>query len=178
MEIFGGICYNQERNRTKESRREMIDSHAHYDYIKFDGDRDKILQECRETGIDLIINPVITIESNEDMREKLKVHCFCGDLETARIYVEDLGLYLGVGGKVTYPAEEDLRNAVTQIPLERILLETDAPFVRPKDCKGKRNTSLNLPRVVNEIANLKGISEEEVVEVTTQNVKALFGIEK
>lgn len=105
------------------------------------------------------------------------VHCFRGDFAAAKAYF-DLGFLIGIGGSIAFPEETGFREAVKQIPMESILLETDAPFVRPRGYGGKSNTSMSLPIVVQEIAALKGCSGEDVVKMTTNNAVRLFHIWK
>lgn len=77
-----------------------------------------------------------------------------------------MGFYLGIGGVVTFKNAKKIKEVVQMAPMERILLETDSPYLAPVPYRGKRNSSLYLPYVVQEIAELKGISEEEVIETT------------
>ncbi len=111
------------------------------------------------------------------------VHCFNGSKEIAGQYLK-LGYHLGIGGSVLQSEERAkvLWEAIPQIPLERILVETDAPFIlpyckdaiQPKLLRRARNTSLILPAVINKIAALKGISPDEVEQTTTKNTIRLF----
>lgn len=103
------------------------------------------------------------------------IHCFSYSPEQAREYVK-MGFYIGVGGVVTFKNGKKLKEVVAEIPLERILLETDAPYLAPVPHRGERNSSLYLPYVVEEIATIKGVTPEEVIAVTEQNAKELFGI--
>lgn len=91
----------------------------------------------------------------------------------AKEYVK-LGYYIGVGGVVTFKTGRVLKEVVQTIPLEHILIETDCPYLSPVPNRGKRNSSLNLPYVVEEIARLKGISVEEAEEVTFENAKKMY----
>lgn len=100
-------------------------------------------------------------------------HCFGGDLELAQEFIKR-GFLLGIGGRITYEQEEDLRRCVREVPMEYILLETDAPFVTPIGAAGKRNSSENLHLVANEIAKLKGVSVEDVFRVTKENAEKIF----
>lgn len=100
-------------------------------------------------------------------------HCFAGDWNLAEKYL-DMGLMIGIGGALTLLENEDMREAVKQIPLERILLETDAPYVKPVWCEDDWNTSLHIPRIAQIVAELKGVSLEIVEEVTTKNAEKLF----
>ena len=111
------------------------------------------------------------------------IHCFYGSMEIAEQYLK-LGYHIGIGGSVLQLEERarDLWEAIPHIPLERILVETDAPFIlpyckdviQPKLLRRARNTSLILPAVIEKIAELKGISHEEVERTTAENVIQLF----
>lgn len=103
------------------------------------------------------------------------IHCYSYTKESARDYLE-LGYYFGIGGVLTFSNAKKLKEAVAYIPMDRILLETDSPYLSPVPNRGKRNSSLNLPYVVAEMAAIKGISEEEVIRITTENTKRLFRI--
>ncbi len=103
------------------------------------------------------------------------IHCFSYTKETAREYL-DMGYFFGIGGVVTFNNAKKLKEAVEYIPMENILLETDSPYLAPVPYRGKRNSSLNLPLVAKEIAQIKGIDYDEVVAVTEKNAKKLFGI--
>lgn len=101
------------------------------------------------------------------------VHCYSYSLEMAREFVK-MGYYIGVGGVVTFKNAKKLKDVVQGIPLERILLETDAPYMAPEPYRGTRNHSGNLTHVVEKIAELKGVTTEEVEEVTLKNARTLF----
>lgn len=103
------------------------------------------------------------------------IHCYSGSLEMAREYVK-LGYYLGIGGVVTFKNSKTLKRVAAEIPLEYIVLETDAPYLSPMPYRGKRNSSAYLHYVAEEIAALKGISREEVEAVTYQNAVNLYRI--
>lgn len=103
------------------------------------------------------------------------IHCFSYAKETAREFL-DMGYMIGVGGVVTFHNAKKLRECVEYVPIEAVLLETDSPYLAPVPYRGKRNCSLYLPYVAAEIAKIKGIAEEEVIEITGQNAKRLFGM--
>ncbi len=103
------------------------------------------------------------------------IHCFSGSVEVAREYVK-MGYYLGIGGVVTFKNSKKLKEVVIDTPLTSLVLETDAPYLAPTPNRGKRNDSIQLKYVAEEIAALKGISYEEVVQVTNQNGKNLYKI--
>ena len=101
------------------------------------------------------------------------VHCFSYSKEMAEEYLK-LGFYIGVGGVVTFDNAKKLKEAVEFLPMDKILLETDSPYLTPVPNRGKRNSSLNLPYIARQIAELKGISYEQVVEITNRNARKLF----
>lgn len=100
-------------------------------------------------------------------------HSFTGDINDARKYL-DLGFYLGFNGILTFARQYD--EVVKYIPLDRILIETDAPFLSPEPYRGKRNEPIRVVEVAKKVAELKNISEEEVIEKTTKNCQNLFNI--
>jgi len=103
------------------------------------------------------------------------LHCYSGDLDTARQAL-DLGLYLGVDGPVTYPSADDLRALIAQLSLERLLLETDCPYLTPQPRRGQRNEPAFLPYIAEELARVCGVRAGEVARTTTANARRLFGL--
>ncbi|MCI5648141.1 MAG: TatD family hydrolase [Fusicatenibacter sp.] len=101
------------------------------------------------------------------------IHCFSYSREMAEQYLA-MGFYLGIGGVVTFKNARKIREVVEAAPLDRLLLETDSPYLAPVPYRGKRNCSLYLPYVVEKIAEIKGICEEEVIAVTEKNAERLF----
>lgn len=101
------------------------------------------------------------------------IHCFSYTKEIAQEYIA-MGYYIGIGGVITFSNAKKLKEAAAAIPIEKILLETDCPYLAPVPNRGKRNSSLNLPYVAQEIAQIKGISREEVVSITSENAQRLF----
>ncbi len=101
------------------------------------------------------------------------IHCYSGSAEMAREYVK-LGWYLGIGGVVTFKNAKVIKEVVAQTPLSHLVLETDCPYLAPAPHRGKRNSSLYLPLVVDAISAIKGIIPEEVMEVTEQNARRMY----
>lgn len=101
------------------------------------------------------------------------IHCFSYGVEMAREYL-NRGHYLGIGGVVTFKNGRKLKEVVDYMPLDRILLETDCPYLAPVPNRGKRNSSLNLPHVAAAIAEIKGISREKVIEITYENAMRFY----
>jgi TatD DNase family protein len=105
------------------------------------------------------------------------VHCFSSDWEDAKKYL-DLGLYLGFGGPLTYPKNDYLREALKNTPLDRILPETDSPFLPPVPYRGKRNDPLKVKYVYEEISKIKEIYDERIASQLKSNSNKLFKIDK
>ena len=103
------------------------------------------------------------------------IHCYSYTKESAREFLE-MGYSFGIGGVLTFKNAKKLKEAVSYIPMDRIMLETDCPYLAPEPSRGKRNSSLYIPYVVQVMAQLKGISEEEVIRITSENTERLFGI--
>ena len=103
------------------------------------------------------------------------IHCFSYSREIATEYL-NMGLHLGIGGVVTFKNAKKLKEVVQYAPLSQLVLETDCPYMAPEPNRGKRNSSLYLPYVVQAIAELKQVTPEEVIEVTRENTHRLLGI--
>ncbi|MBR6003410.1 MAG: TatD family hydrolase, partial [Lachnospiraceae bacterium] len=103
------------------------------------------------------------------------IHCFSSSLEIAKEYVK-MGFYIGVGGVVTFKNSKTLKEVTAGIPLSSILIETDCPYLAPVPFRGKRNDSSLLTYVAEEIASLKGVTPEEVINETEQNARKLFNL--
>jgi TatD DNase family protein len=103
------------------------------------------------------------------------VHCFSYTKEMAEKFI-DMGFYLGIGGVVTFNNAKKLREVVEYMPMEKMVIETDCPYLTPEPNRGKRNDSFNLPHVVNKIAEIKGLTPSEVIHITNDNAKNLYGI--
>jgi TatD DNase family protein len=103
------------------------------------------------------------------------VHCFSGTPEDA-VKLVSMGFMLGIDGPVTYPSAARLKNVVKDIPLEKLVIETDSPYLPPQNFRGKRNEPAYAAYVAEEISKIKNVSLETVSEVTTLNAKRLFSI--
>lgn len=103
------------------------------------------------------------------------IHCFSYGKEMAREFI-DMGFCIGVGGVITFKNGKKLKEVVEYTPMDRILLETDCPYLAPVPYRGKRNSSLYLPYVAEEIARIKNISYEEVLKITMGNAKRMYHI--
>lgn len=102
------------------------------------------------------------------------IHCFSGGWQDAENYL-GLNFYLSIAGPVTYPSARDLRDVVQRIPLNRLLVETDCPFLPPQKFRGQRNEPSYVRHAAEEIAKVHGVSVDQVMEVTSRNARNLFG---
>jgi TatD DNase family protein len=103
------------------------------------------------------------------------IHCYSYSKEMAKNFL-NMGFYIGVGGVVTFKNARALKETVVYAPMDRIVLETDCPYLAPEPNRGKRNSSWNLCYVAEEIGKLKGIPTEQVIAVTEENAKRLYGM--
>lgn len=101
------------------------------------------------------------------------IHCFSYTKEMADVFLK-MGFYIGVGGVVTFKNAKKLKEAVEHIPMDRIVVETDCPYLAPEPNRGKRNSSLNIPYVIEEIARIKELPPKEVEAITWQNAEKLY----
>ena len=138
------------------------------------------LDLAREAGLPVIIHSRDAAKDTFDiMKEKDAgsiggvVHCYSYSPELAAEYVK-MGLFIGVGGVITFSKAKKLKETVAAIPMDNIVIETDCPYLAPVPHRGKRNSSLNLPLVLAEIASIKGISEEEAADITFANAMRLY----
>ena len=101
------------------------------------------------------------------------IHCYSYTKETAEVFLK-MGFYFGIGGVLTFKNAKKLKEAVAYIPLDRIVLETDCPYLAPEPNRGKRNSSLNIPYVVKALAEIKGVEEETVRKAAWENAHKLY----
>lgn len=142
----------------------------------------QFIQMARETTLPIVVHERDAAQDVADLLRnegagKLRgvIHCFTGNYEAACAYL-DLGFYLSFTGIITFKNAGPLREVVRQVPLERIFVETDSPYLTPVPHRGKRNEPAYVRYVAETVAALKGVALEEVARVTTENVRALFGI--
>jgi TatD DNase family protein len=120
---------------------------------------------------------IVDILQEEDAKEVGGImHCFSGSPETARVCL-DMNFLISLGGPVTFKNAKKPKEVAEEVPLDKLLIETDCPYLAPHPYRGKRNEPSYVKLVAEQIAELKGISYEEVAEKTTQNAKKIFGID-
>ncbi len=103
------------------------------------------------------------------------IHCFSGSVETAKIYL-DMGYYISFAGPVTFKNATTLSEVAKIVPEDRLLIETDSPYLAPVPHRGERNWSFYVKDVAEKIAELRGTTIEHIAEITTRNAKALYDI--
>ncbi len=154
----------------------------HYDFVPKD-----VQKNVFEKHLELAVKydmPVIVHdrEAHADTMELLKkykpkgvLHCYSGSVEMAKEVLK-LGMYIGLGGAVTFKNAVKPVEVAEMIPLDRLLLETDCPYMAPVPMRGKRNNSSYIEYVADKIADIKDIAPEELLYVTSENTKRLFDI--
>ena len=135
---------------------------------------------ARETELPVIIHSRDAAKDTMQLMKEIHaeeingvIHCYSYSKEMAWEFIK-MGYYIGVGGVVTFKNAKKLKETVENIPLEKILLETDCPYMAPEPHRGTRNDSTNIVYVVAKIAELKGVTEQEVMAVTSQNAHDLL----
>ena len=105
------------------------------------------------------------------------IHCFSYSVEAAKVFL-NMGFYLGIGGVITFSNARKLREVVEMAPFEQLVLETDCPYLAPVPNRGKRNSSLYLSYIVEEIARIKQVAYQDVVEITFRNAEKLYRLKE
>jgi TatD DNase family protein len=161
-----GLDYHYEHSPRSDQKRKFRD----------------MLREARELDLPIIVHDR---EAHEDTLRIISeewspelggvMHCFSGDVSMARKMVE-MGFSLSIAGPVTFPKAESLRDVVREIPIEHLLIETDAPYLAPQPVRGKRNEPAFVRHTAEAIARIKGLTFEDVARITSFNAMQLFGI--
>ena len=116
-----------------------------------------------------------TLNILKELRPKGVVHCFSGSVEMAKEIIK-LGLYIGLGGAVTFKNAKKPIEVAEYVPLDRLLLETDAPYMTPVPFRGRRCDSAHIAYTAEKIAEVKGMDVQELIDICNDNAKKLFGI--
>ncbi len=142
----------------------------------------RFIHMARETKLPLVVHDR---DAHREIAELLRaeggsdllgvIHCFTGDYAAAKTFL-NLGFYLSFSGIVTFKNAEPLRDVVRHLPLDRMLVETDSPYLAPVPHRGKRNEPAFVLQVAETIASVREIPLEDVIHATSQNAHALFGI--
>lgn len=198
--VFGALgVHPHDASKMKEEDFEFIKTHLKFPKISALGEIGldyyyeysprEIQKQVFERFIDLAIEyqkPVVihTRDAEEDTKQILKrkglnlkgvVHCFTGSLDLAEFILANCpNLCLGFTGVITFKNAEKIRAVVKATPLERIFIETDSPFMAPEPFRGKTNQPVYIPHILKKVADIKGLSTEEVLQVTNANSEYLF----
>jgi len=142
------------------------------------------IELAREVGLPIIVHDR---EAHGDTVDILKcekadevggiLHCFSGSREMARDIL-NLGMYIGIGGTLTFKNARKVKEVAEYVPMGSIVLETDAPYLAPEPNRGKRNNSAFIKYVIEELAKIKGLTPDEVEEITFKNAKRCYRIEE
>lgn len=162
-------------------------------YYEGNGDPERSIQQkwferqlllAKEAALPVIIHSREAAKDTYDVMKAVGadriggvVHCYSYSLEMAKEFLS-LGFSFGIGGVLTFKNARKLIDVVEYLPMDKILLETDCPYLAPVPNRGKRNSSLNLPYVIKAISEIKKLPEEQIIETTEQNARKLFGIQK
>ncbi|WP_349409054.1 TatD family hydrolase [Pseudalkalibacillus sp. SCS-8] len=159
----------------------------HWDKSPKDVQKDVFRQQIRlakKVKLPIVIHnreateDVVSILEEEDAGEVGGImHCYSGSLEIAKRCM-DMNFYISFGGPVTFKNAKRPKEVAAEIPMDRLLIETDCPFLSPHPLRGKRNESAYVKYIAEQIADLKGISVEELAQKTSDNAFRLFGINR
>jgi TatD DNase family protein len=129
-----------------------------------------VIIHCRESEEDL----VSSLRAHYDRSRTAVVHCFTGTFDFGKALIDEFGVFLGLGGAITFKKAEALHDAAARLPLERLVLETDCPYMTPAPHRGKRNEPAYLALTCRRLAELRGASEAAIAAATTANAARLF----
>lgn len=155
---------------TKDNRDEQIDLFCKQIEIALENNK-PIVVHSRDA-----ISDTYDIIKKYNVGSKTDIHCFSSSLEMAREFIK-LGCKLGIGGVLTFKNSEKIKEVVSNVDLSSLLLETDSPYMSPVPFRGKRNEPCNVLRVAEVISDLKGVSVDEVLKITSINAHNLFDFE-
>jgi TatD DNase family protein len=156
----------------------------HYDFSPRDVQRDVFARQL-DLARDLRLPAIVHCREAEDhviaaLREHFSrertavVHCFTGAYDLGRALIDEFGVFLGIGGAVTFKKAEALHDAAARLPLEHLVLETDCPYMTPAPHRGKRNEPAYVSLVCERLAQLRGVDAETIARETTANAGRLF----
>lgn len=159
---------------------------GHYDFVPLTDQLVSLRQHlavAEETGAPLILHcrecetQLYEELQGRDLPGKGVVHCFTGSWEWAQRFLE-LGFYIGITGIVTFKKATQVAEVASKVPLDRLLVETDGPYLAPIPHRGRTNKPEYIPLIVNKIAELRGTPQSEVAAATVENTERLFALPK
>lgn len=162
-----------DKEEAREKQKEVFRKH-----IRLSNEVDKpLILHCRgdkDDPMDAYIDILAILKESSD-KIKGVIHCFAGDQALAKEFLL-LGMKVSFTGVVTFKNAQKLQEVVKSLPLETMMVETDAPYISPEPVRGKRNEPLNVIYIAQKIAEIKNVSSAEVEEITNTNVKQLFNL--
>jgi len=180
-------CYDILRELARSSEKVVAIGEIGLDFYRDRSPRDeqekvfrRFLQMADELGKPVIIHDrdaherILAVLREEKVRNGV-LHCFSGDTAMAAEVVA-MGFYISIPGTITYPKNEIQRDVVRSVSIDRLLLETDCPYLSPVPFRGKRNEPAYVTYAAEQVAGIKGLTVEDVARITTKNVRDLFGI--
>ena len=132
-----------------------------------------VVIHCREAHTEMLASLQDWTARHAERPSPGVIHCFMGDIETARQYLE-MGFYLSLGGYITYPVNRDSHDVIRSIPADRLMVETDCPFLTPQRYRGHRNEPAFVQYTAEELAGIRDIPLETLARETTENARRLF----
>jgi len=156
----------------------------HYDHSLRDAQKAVFRSQLRlasEKRLPVIIHSreatddTLTVLKEERYSGKAVMHCYSGSVEEAKNFI-DMGFYISIAGPVTFPNAGKLKDVAGSIPLDRMLIETDCPYLAPQAKRGMRNEPAYLKYIAEEIASIRGVGVNEIIKATTENAERLFKI--
>ena len=131
---------------------------------------------AKELDLPIVIHSRDAFQDTYDILKEYNhrgvIHCFSGNIENAKMYSK-LGYYFGIGGVLTFK-NSNLKETIKEIPLDRILFETDSPYLAPTPFRGEKNEPKNIPIIAQELSNILGINLDEIAEITVGNTCKIF----
>ncbi|MDU0460486.1 MAG: TatD family nuclease-associated radical SAM protein [Geobacteraceae bacterium] len=180
-------CYDVIRDLARSSAKVVAIGEIGLDFYRDRSPRDiqevvfrRFLGMAAELALPVIIHDrdaherVMSILREESVRKGV-LHCFSGDAEMAAMAIA-MGFHISIPGTITYPSNEALRDVVRSVSIDRMLVETDCPYLTPVPYRGKRNEPAHVRLAAEKVAELKGLTLADVARITTKNVRDLFGI--
>jgi len=136
-----------------------------------------VIIHCREAEKDMLslLQDWAAVHKEPKGKPRGVIHCFSGDIDTARQYL-DMGFFISLGAYIGYPSSHQLRHTIHSLPHDRLVVETDCPFLPPQSHRGQRNEPAYLPLTIEVLAEIRQVSPETAARETTQNARRLFGI--
>lgn len=138
----------------------------------------KQINIAKELDLPIVIHSRDAFQDTYDILKEVNwkgdIHCFSGNIENAKMYVS-LGFYLGIGGVLTFK-NTNLTETIKEIPIDKILLETDSPYLAPEPFRGHKNESKYIPVIAEKLGNILNKTKEEIGKITTDNAKKIFNL--